>query len=70
MSRKVTLKIQYKDKSTDTFVVNERDGEKFLMALDNVTANEFILNNISIDPKNIESVWLHVFPVADETILS
>jgi hypothetical protein len=70
MSAKAKLKIQYKDDLSQTFEVLEKDAEKFIIALEQVTANEFILNGVSIDPKKIDSVWLHVFPGEDETASS
>ena len=57
------IKIVYKDQASATFEIAEKNAEKFLMALENVEAQSFVLQNVKIDPKNIESVWLHVFPV-------
>jgi hypothetical protein len=60
------LKICFKNGVNQKFDVSFKDSEKFLMALEQVTAESFILNGISIDPKEIESVWLHVFPELNE----
>jgi len=56
------LKIYYTNGVIKKFDVSLKDSEKFLMALKNVTAESFILNGVSIDPKEIESIWSQVYP--------
>lgn len=56
------LKICFKNGVNQKFDVSFKDSEKFLMALEQVTAESFILNGISIDPKQIDSIWSQVYP--------
>lgn len=56
------LKICFKNGVNQKFDVSFKDSEKFLMALEQVTAQSFILNGVSIDPKEIDTIWTQVFP--------
>ena len=56
------LKICFKNGTNQKFDVSFKDSEKFLMALEQVTAESFILNGISVDPKQIDSIWSQVYP--------
>jgi len=56
------LKICFKNGVNQKFDVSFKDSEKFLMALEQVTAESFILNGVEIDPKEIESIWSQVYP--------
>jgi hypothetical protein len=63
MTAEVKIKICFNNGTIKKFELSQYEFKKFLDALDLVDTESFILNGITFNPKEIESIWSQVYPI-------
>lgn len=61
MKREVYLMITFYNQSPEFFQLSEMVANKFLLAIENDSEKEIVLDGKMIDPKSITNVWKRMY---------